>query len=496
MSAITAQVNVSNGVSSAHDLFALTDEQILQIEPDAQGLEVFGGERADHMDPLREDLELLASDAPQAGADGAARSNGKGSDDGLKAVAANAAAKVSQSDAAASSTANANGDAPQWLAERMNDPQHGADARALWDGVQLARQEASAFREVFAKPEDARVAAQRARTLDEIDRAYFGAPGNAPEQTSASRGQLATLMMREDPAAFREMVFAGLRALEDAGKQGTSSVQNQNAQNATVSAKPPTIATLSAPPQTSQPAQQPNDQQPQQHNTQPRPHQAQQQNDAQRQQDARIAAYASFERAANEDLERTVGGAISRTLQEALPHAARAENGAALKERLSGAIRQDVEKALQGDRALGEQVARILSGQRLDNAARAQVVRLIGDRAQQLVPSVTRRVLADWTQTTLSAHGARANRNDAARPQNTNGAVTNSATNAVTNGATSAPTNAGVNRANASLGQRDSLQSQDRAREAPRSSIREAATSRSPRKIDYRRISDEDILDS
>jgi hypothetical protein len=192
-------------------------------------------------------------------------------------------------------------------------------------------------------------------------------------------------------------------------------------------------------------------------------------------------------------LERTVGGAISRTLQEALPHAARAENGAALKERLSGAIRQDVEKALQGDRALGEQVARILSGQRLDNAARAQVVRLIGDRAQQLVPSVTRRVLADWTQTTLSA---RANRNDAARPQNTNGAVTNSATNAVTNGATSAPTNAGVNRANASLGQRDSLQSQDRAREAPRSSIREAATTRSARKIDYRRISDEDILDS
>ena len=38
------------------------------------------------------------------------------------------------------------------------------------------------------------------------------------------------------------------------------------------------------------------------------------------------------------------------------------ENGAALKERLGAAIRQDVEKALQGDRALSEQVSRVLSG--------------------------------------------------------------------------------------------------------------------------------------
>jgi hypothetical protein len=71
---------------------------------------------------------------------------------------------------------------------------------------------------------------------------------------------------------------------------------------------------------------------------------------------------------------------------------------------LAAAIRQDVEKALQGDRQLGEQVAQILAGKRLDSETRAQVVRLIGERAQQLVPGATKRALNDWTQTTLSAH--------------------------------------------------------------------------------------------
>jgi hypothetical protein len=81
------------------------------------------------------------------------------------------------------------------------------EARALWDNVLAARREASVF---------------RARTLDDCDHAYCGVSGQAPKQLNASRAELATKMLREDPAAFREMVFAGLRALEIASKQGTS----------------------------------------------------------------------------------------------------------------------------------------------------------------------------------------------------------------------------------------------------------------------------------
>jgi hypothetical protein len=129
-------------------------------------------------------------------------------------------------------------------------------------------------------------------------------------------------------------------------------------------------------------------------------------------QQAQIAAYAAFERAANEDLERSVGNAIEGTLEQALPAAGRADT-AGLKTRIAAAIRQDVEKSLQGDRQLGEQVAQILSGKRLDNETRGQVVRLIGERAQQLVPGATKRALSDWTQTSLAAHRGKGSRVEA-----------------------------------------------------------------------------------
>jgi hypothetical protein len=461
--------NATNGVSSAHDLFALTDEQILEIAPDAQDVEVFGGERSDRMDPLREDLDLLASHAPSHRTDGpsAGPNQGQNTDDGLKGVAptANATAQDSQPVDAAT---NANDAAPQWLAERMNDPQHGAEARALWQGAQAARQEASAFREVFARPEDARAAANRARMLDEIDHAYFGTPGHTPEHLSASRAQLAAMMQREDPAAFREMVFAGLRALESAGQQGTGAANSQNALSTpphATSQASPTSAQFHSPAQSPPTPAQPTEQ----NNAQFRPPQnaKHQQQDAQRQQEARVAAYAAFERTANEELERGVGGAIERSLQQALPNASRTENGAGLKQRLSAAVRQDVEKALQGDHALGEQVARILSAQRLDDAARAQVVRLIGDRAQQLVPGATRRVLADWTQTTLAAHGAHGNQDQSPARQRHREAAGSAA----------------AQRSTAPVAQKNTTDASARARSAPR-------------KIDYRRVSDDDILDS
>ena len=172
----------ANGTASSGDLFALTDEQILQIEPDAaQDVEVFGGERTDTHDPLREDLDLLSPAKNTAtNTEGNGQIRAPQVEPDTKVAAATANSQLSPA------TVDSLGAAPAWLAERMNDPQNGAEARALWDGAQTARQEASAFREVFAKPEDARAAAERAKTLDDFDRAYFGMTGSAPEQLSAS----------------------------------------------------------------------------------------------------------------------------------------------------------------------------------------------------------------------------------------------------------------------------------------------------------------------
>ena len=362
----------SNGHTQLHELFALTDEQILQIDPEPQDVEVAGAEPA-----------ALPANSAEPGQT-SRRESATAPEQGTRSADPN----HTETQNAPASVATPS-EPPAWLADTMNDPQHGAEARALWEGAQKAEREASAFREVFAKPEEARAAAERARVLDEIDRSFFA--GDA-----AQRAQLATMMMREDPAAFREMVFAGLRALEESGKPAASrSVAEAFARAGQTSQGGNSAADSRAGANQAPGATPP----------------AQQHQDAA--QHAHLAAYAEFERAANEDLERSVGSAIQRTLEQTLPAVGQAD-GAALKGRMTSAIRQDIEKTLQSDRQLGEQVAQILSARRLDNDTRAQVVRLIGERAQQLVPGATRRALNDWTQATLAAHRGRSARTDAA----------------------------------------------------------------------------------
>jgi hypothetical protein len=336
----------------------------------------------------------------------------------------------------------------------MADPQSGAEARELWNGVQQSRQEAAAFREVFAKPKDARVAAERSRLLDDIDRAYFA--GDASQ-----RAQFAASMLREDPAAFREMVFAGLRALEETGKSSLTNGVTGNSTNGVAGNSARSVGAGLAPPADARATGDRSG------GASPTPTI-----------DPSVAAnYAAFERAANEDLERSVGGSIDRTLDQALPHGNRAEN-AAMRGRLAATIRQDVEKALQGDRQLGEQVSQVLASRRLDNESRSQIVRLIGERAQQLVPGAAKRVLSEWTQTTLDSHRGRTSRIDNAAARRDVATA-----NPEPRTATSAPSSA------------SSTQNQNRQRDALRNSG-QAGTSSAARKVDYRRVSDEQILNS
>ncbi|MGC1483338.1 MAG: hypothetical protein WA789_06050 [Candidatus Acidiferrum sp.] len=376
----TATVDRSTGASSPSELFVLTDEQILEIEPEAQDAEVRSASASSPAasfsqaqdDPGTHQQNPQAS--PRTYSDPPTEHGSRSTSDAEHPAATLPAQP------------------PAWLAETMNDPQRGAEARALWEGAQRAEKEAASYREVFAKPEEARAAADRARMLDDIDRAYFA--GDATQ-----RAQLAAMMMREDPASFRDMVFEGLRALEEAGKP----IRNKSIADVVGRSAAATPAGGASPAPATQASNRP-----------------QQRDDAAQQ--AQLAAYASFEKAANEDLERSVGSAIERTLAQALPSLtsaggvsnAGAQHAAPLQTRLAAAIRQDVEKALQGDRQLGEQVAQILSAKRLDNETRALIVRLIGERAQQLVPGATKRALNDWTQTTLAAHRGKSARDDTA----------------------------------------------------------------------------------
>jgi hypothetical protein len=365
-SVVTSDSPRANGQTHPHDLFVLTDEQILEIAPELQDVEVASAAPA----------SLPANSAEQA-------QNSRLEANATRVQNALITSSGEEQTQIAQARVPVPPEPPAWLAETMNDPQRGADARALWEGAQRAEKEAASYREVFAKPEEARKAAERARTLDEIDRAYFA--GNATQ-----RAQLAAMMMREDPAAFREMVFEALRALEAAQQPGNG--------RSVASAVGASLASATAYGDAAQPTAHAN-------------HGVLQNDDSTQQ--AHLAAYVAFEKTANEDLERSVGSAIERTLEQALPAAGRAD-GAALKGRMAAAIRQDVEKTLQADRQLGEQVAQILSGRSLDDETRATVVRLIGARAQQLVPRATKRALKDWTQTTLAAHRGKNAQVDAA----------------------------------------------------------------------------------
>jgi hypothetical protein len=430
----------ANGGSTLHDLFALTDEQILEIEPEAQDVQVSESQAtASGEDSSREAHPSLPAGSARAAADEHRR---------LEA----GATSTSQSSNAAQPVSAEATPPPQWLAERMADPQSGAEARELWNGVQQARQETAAYREVFAKPEDARAAAQRARVLDDIDRAYFAGDAN-------QRTQLAAMMLREDPAAFREMVFEGLRALEKVGAAGTASAPS----SASVPGTQRTIENTgpAARQEKSAPAATQN---------------ARASSVSGR--EAELAAYASFEKAANEDLEKSVGGAIARTIEQALPNLARANESTTagarsivpLQERIGAAIRADVEAALKSDRQLGEQVAQILSARRLDGETRAQVVRIIGERAAQLVPGAAKRALNDWTQTTLAAHGARRARTETASFQRE------------------------VAASSSSPGMPREQQAKNQQQDTQRQNTRPSSSSNS-RRVDYRKLSDEQILE-
>src|SRR5579859_2676915 len=175
--------------SKASDLFALSDEQILDITPES-------AEAAVGQPFLAVQERPGATVAAQDQSVESEHRHVQGAADPLHNKSAQPEMAVPL------------GEPPAWLAAQMKDAWGGEEAREFWNGVQQARSEAAAYRAAIASPEDARAlkelypggvtearaVAERARLLDDVDRAYFGAAGNSPEQTSASRAQLAQRM--------------------------------------------------------------------------------------------------------------------------------------------------------------------------------------------------------------------------------------------------------------------------------------------------------------
>ncbi len=122
------------------------------------------------------------------------------------------------------------------------------------------------------------------------------------------------------------------------------------------------------------------------------------------------AAYASFERTTNDTVGREVRGSITDTLARVLPEGV--AEGAA--RRIGEDIFSEVHRALAADRALSEQVGEVLRDRRFGGAEQQRVAGLLAGRARQIVPSVARRVIGEWTSTVLGTARSKAARQAAA----------------------------------------------------------------------------------
>ena len=122
------------------------------------------------------------------------------------------------------------------------------------------------------------------------------------------------------------------------------------------------------------------------------------------------AAYAEFERATNDTVARDVHGSIHDTLARVMPEGV--ADGAA--RRIGEDIFHEIHRALASDRTLSEQVAAVLRERRFGSAEQQRVSSLLAARARQLVPSVARRVIGEWTSTVLNTARSKAARQAAA----------------------------------------------------------------------------------
>ncbi len=122
------------------------------------------------------------------------------------------------------------------------------------------------------------------------------------------------------------------------------------------------------------------------------------------------AAYASFERSTNDVVARDVRGSISDTLARVLPEGV--NDGAA--KRIGEDIFNEVHRALAADRALSEQIGDVLRDRRFGSVEQQRVASLLAGRAKQIVPSVARRVIGEWTSSVLGTARTKAARQAAA----------------------------------------------------------------------------------
>jgi len=213
------------------------------------------------------------------------------------------------------------------------------ELKRAWD-------EAQAYREAFATPEEARAATKTVADMRSLDALFFS-------KRAEDHAELARMVAKLDAEAFASLAKA--------------------------------MSTVSADKSTVQPA----------------PDRAKRaEADASENIGGAAAAGEQFVQAANAEAVRGVIQAIEAQVERVLPQSA----PPAARERVVGEIYRELDKTLQTNPDFVKHVRNAVQSGKFDAGHHSAVVTLIVGRARQSLPSVAKRVLNEWTSTILAAN--------------------------------------------------------------------------------------------
>jgi hypothetical protein len=263
--------------------------------------------------------------------------------------------------------------AGQGIREEAAEPE---SLRAALDSnpeLRQAWQDARAYRETFATPEEARAATALLADIDHMDSLFFS---RRPEDHVTLARAVASL----DPAAFASLAKAmnGLAAetqrhaenpTEAKGtEQGRGNNENANA----VASTPSTADGLGR--------------------------------------NVATAAQEEFFHATNAAAVQSVLDAIESQVERLLPESA----SKSARNRVVGEIYRELDNTLRSNRQLAQQMREAFRSGALDADHQRAIVSLISGRARQALPGVAKRVLNEWTSTVVAANQDRRARQRAA----------------------------------------------------------------------------------
>ena len=244
------------------------------------------------------------------------------------------------------------------------------ELRAAW-------QDAQAYRETFATPEEARAATALLADLDRMDALFFS---RKPEDHAELARAVATL----DPEAFASLAQAMNGLATEAQRRGENSAGNTAAAPSSVGARPavagpPTVENHRQDAGATTPAE-------------PTPAQAE--------------FFHKTNAAAVESVVDAIESQVERLLPEGVSKTAR--------NRVVGEIYRELDTTLRSNRQLAQQMREAFRSGTLDADHQRAIVSLIAGRARQALPGVAKRVLSEWTSTVVAANQDRRARQRAA----------------------------------------------------------------------------------